>query len=354
MTDTDTSPPPLHRPKRLLAILVVLVAVGGLGYRWWWGQSHISTDNAQVEGRLIPVLAKVGGYVTKVAFEEHQPVKAGDLLVQIDERDYRAKLAQAEADLQMAIANAGRDGKPGQAAAQLAASRASAAAARSAIEAAQANADRAARDLDRARGLVERKMIPPQQLDAAEAAQRAALAQLRMARESAASSGEMVGANDAALRAAQAKVESLQAARDLAAQALADARVVAPATGMTSRRGVEPGQFVQPGQPLVAVVPLDDIWIVANFKETQIHDFKPEIPVDIEVDAYPGLVLHGKVDSLSPATGARFSLLPPDNATGNFTKVVQRVPVKIRVAQNSDAARPLRPGMSVSVTVITR
>lgn len=353
MTESTTTPP-MHRPKRLLALFVVLAAVGGLGYRWWWGQSHITTDNAQVEGRLIPILAKVGGHVTRVAVEENQPVKTGDLLIQIDERDYRSRLAQAEAELQIAIANAGKNGKVGQAGAQLAASRSVAAAARSAIEAAQANAERAARDLERARGLVARKMLPPQQLDAAEAAQRAALAQLHMARENASSSGELVGANDAALRAAHARVEAAQAERDLAAQALADTRVVAPSAGTTSRRGVESGQLVQPGHPLLAIIPLDDIWVTANLKETDLNHLRPGATAEIEVDAYPGLKFTGQVESLSPATGARFSLLPPDNATGNFTKVVQRVPVKIRVKQNADANRPLRPGMSVYVIITTR
>jgi membrane fusion protein (multidrug efflux system) len=141
---------------------------------------------------------------------------------------------------------------------------------------------------------------------------------------------------------------------ELAANQLVDTRVLAPLSGVVSNKSVEPGQLVQAGQPLLAVVPLDEIWVVANLKETDLKDIRPGIPVEMEVDAYPGLTLAGAVESLSPATGARFSLLPPDNATGNFTKVVQRVPVRIRVNQNKDAARPLRPGMSVFVTITTK
>lgn len=341
-------------PVKAIALLAGVLLLCWLAYTWWWSRSHVATDNAQVEGPIIPVLSKVSGYVVEVAVRDHQQLRAGDLIARIDDRDYRARLAQAEAELRMAIANAGRDGQAGQAGAQLAASRATAAAARSAIAVAQANADRAQKDLDRVRSLVDRKMLSPQQLDAAYSAQRAALAQLQAARDNAASSGEMISANGAALRAALAKVEAARAARDLAAIELADTRILAPGAGVASRRNVEPGQLVRPGQALMAIVPLDDIWVVANMKETDLHDIRPGAPAEIEVDSYPGVRIAGRVDSLSPATGARFSLLPPDNATGNFTKVVQRVPVKIRVKQSADANRPLRPGMSVTVTVETK
>jgi membrane fusion protein (multidrug efflux system) len=156
------------------------------------------------------------------------------------------------------------------------------------------------------------------------------------------------------LRAALAKLESARAVRDLAAIQLADTRVLAPASGIVSNKNVEPGQLVAAGQPLVSVVPLTDIWVVANMKETDLRDIKPGAPAELDVDAYPDQPLQGTVSSLGPATGARFSLLPPDNATGNFTKVVQRVPVRINVKQSDDPQRPLRPGMSVFVTITTR
>lgn len=339
---------------RIVLFIAGLGFAGWLGYQFWWGLSHVSTDNAQIEGHIVPVLPKVGGFVAEVKVVDNQAVKAGDLLVRIEDRDYRSKLAQAEADLQLAIATAGREGQVGQAGAQVSAARATAAAARSGIEQAIANADKAQKDLDRMRALVAKQMMSPQALDAAEAAARASLAQVKASRESATSAGEQVTASGAALRAALARVEAARAARDLAANQLADTRVAAPASGVISNKSVEPGQLVQAGQPLLAVVPLDDVWVIANLKETDVRDVKPGVTAEIEVDAYRGYRVAGRVESISPATGARFSLLPPDNATGNFTKVVQRVPVKIRLTQSADPQRLLRPGMSVSVTITTK
>lgn len=356
-----------NRPR--IVMLAIVLAIGGwLGHRWWYGLSHVTTDNAQVEGDIIPVSPKVGGIVAEVAVRDHQAVRQGEPLVRIQERDYEARLVQAEAELQLALANAGKEGVDGLAAAQLAASRSSAAAARASAGAAQAAVDQAAaeserarKDLARVRALVEKKMLPPQQLDLAEAASRAADARLRSARDaasaagdSAVSAGQQVAAGSANLRAALARTEAARAARDFAANQLADTRLLAPANGVVAAKNVNPGQFVQPGQTLMAVVPLDRVWIVANFKETDLDDMRVGQKADIEVDAYPGLHVEGEVESLAPATGARFSLLPPDNATGNFTKVVQRVPVRIRVRQSADAGRPLRPGMSVFVTVTTK
>jgi membrane fusion protein (multidrug efflux system) len=339
-------------PRLVFATVVVALAIW-LGWKWWWGRTHVSTDDAQVEGHIVPVLPKVGGFVAEVKVNDNQPVKANDLLVRIDERDYRAKLAQAEAELELALAAAGKEGQAGQAAAQVAAARAAAASARSGVEQALANADKAQKDLERTQGLMAKKMVSPQALDAAQAAARAAQAQLKASRENATSAGEQVTAYGAALQAAFAKVAAARAARDLAAMQLADTRIAAPAAGLVGSKSVEPGQFVQAGQALMSVVPLDDVWVVANMKETEVRGIRPGAAADIDVDAFPDVSFKGTVDSLAPATGARFSLLPPDNATGNFTKVVQRVPVKILVKQSGDPARLLRPGMSVYVTITT-
>lgn len=357
----DSTAVPATR-KRLLPRLVLVMALaclaGWLGWKVWWGLSHVSTDNAQIEGHIVPLMPKVGGFVTAVNVRDHQLVKAGDLLVQIDDRDSIVKLAQSEAELQLALANAGKAGEggrlAGQAEAQVAAARAAAAGARSSIDQALANADKAQKDLQRIRSLVTQKMASAQALDAAEANARAALAQVRTSRDNAASAGEQVTASGAALRAALAKVEAARAARDLAANQLADTRILAPASGVISNKSIEPGQYVQSGQPLLAVVPLEEVWVVANLKETDLNRLKVGDMAEIEVDAYGGMQVEGQVESISPATGARFSMLPPDNATGNFTKVVQRVPVKIRVRQSTDPARPLRPGMSVGVVITTR
>ena len=344
-----------RKAPRVVLLFLLLAFAGWFAYRWWWGLSHVTTDNAQVEGHIVPVLPKVGGFVTAVKVTDHQPVQGGDLLLTIDDRDLKVRLAQAEAELQLALAAAGREGgRPGQAEAQVAAARAAAAAARSNIEQALANADRAQKDVERIRELVGRKMATPQALDAVEAAARSAHAQVKASRETATSAGEQVTATGAALRAALAKVESARAVRDLAANQLADTRVVAPAKGLVANKNVEPGQLVQAGQPVLSVVPLDDIWITANMKETEVRDVKPGLVAELDVDAYPGARVKGTVESISPATGARFSLLPPDNATGNFTKVVQRVPVRIRVKQSDDPQRLLRPGLSVFVTIAVK
>ncbi len=349
------------RKSRLPTVLLLVaccVFAGWAGWKVWWGWSHVSSDNAQIEGHIVPILPRVGGYVTTLNFKDHQLVKAGDLLVQIDDRDYKLKLAQAEAELALALAAAGKNGEgvrgagqAGQAEAQIAAARAAASGARSTIDQALANADKAQKDLERMRLLVAQKMASPQALDAAEAAARAAQALVRASRDNAASASEQVTVSSAALRVALARMEAARAARDFAANQLADTRILAPVGGMVTNRSVEPGQLVQPGQPLLALVPLEDVWVVANLKETDLARVRVGAVVQVEVDAYPELKLEGQVESLSPATGARFSLLPPDNATGNYTKVVQRVPVRIRIQQNADASRPLRPGMSVFVVI---
>ena len=305
---------------------VVLLVLVGLGARRWiFGLSHVSTDDAQVDGHIIPILPKVGGFVTEVRVDENRSVKAGDTLVVLDDRDYRARLAQADADLAVALAGVSNRARVGQAEAQ--------------VEQAQANALKAHADLDRMRPLALQDIVSKQQLDAAEAASSAADAARAAAQ--------------AGLLAADARVGAARAARDQAALNLSYTRLAAPFFGVVSKKTVELGQLVQPGQPLMSVVPLDDVWITANLKETEIENVKPGEPVDFTVDAYHGLHFRGHVQSLSPATGARFSLLPPDNATGNFTKVVQRVPVRVR-PDKVDPAHPLRPGMSVVVTITTK
>jgi membrane fusion protein (multidrug efflux system) len=305
---------------------IVLLALVALGARnWVYGFSHVSTDDAQVDGHIVPILPKVGGFVTEVRVDENQRVKAVDTLVMLDDRDYRARLAQADADLAVALTGVSNRVRVGQAEAE--------------VEQAQANALKARADLERLRPLAEQDIVSKQQLDAAEAAARAADAGLAAAQ--------------AALVGADARVGAARAARDQAALNLSYTRITSPASGVVSKKSVELGQLVQAGQPLMSVVPLEDVWLTANLKETQVADVKAGDPVDFTVDAYPGLHFRGHVESLSPATGARFSLLPPDNATGNFTKVVQRLPVRIR-PDKVDAVHPLRPGMSVVVTIQTK
>jgi len=341
---TSVAPPPLAaRPNRLpliiLALLVLAAVVFGL-QRWSWGRTHVRTDDAQVEGRIVPVLARVAGYVADVNVRENQRVATGQLLVRLDDHEYTAKLAQAEADLRSALAVEGGGGQMGQAEAQIEAARA-------AVAQAEANATRARDDAARMRQLAERGVISASQLEAATANAQATEAGLDAARK-------QVLAAQASRTGASARVDAARAARDRAALDLSYTRITAPADGVVSRKTVEVGQYVQTGQPLLSVVPENDVWVVANFKETEIRNVRPGDRAEVKVDAYPGRTFAGHVESLSPATGARFSLLPPDNATGNFTKVVQRIPVRIRMDGPLDTVHPLRAGMSVNATVTTK
>ena len=348
------APPAPAKKKPILPILGVLLLalLAWFGYRWWEGRNWEETDNAQVEGHITPVLPRVGGYVAQVRVEENQPVKAGDTLLVIDDRDLRAKLEQANADL--AAAEEQVTGGSGQAVAQAAAAQAQAGAARASIAAAQANADKARRDVERLRPLAERNIVSRQQFDATVAAAQAAEAQVRAARETANAAASQATAAGAGVRVTRSRIESSRAARDAAALQLGYAVVVAPMDGVVARKSVEVGQMVQPGQPLMTVVPLSDVWVTANLKETQTRDLRVGDPVEVEVDAYPGHTFHGRLQSISPATGARFSLLPPDNATGNYTKVVQRIPVRVRFDGRQDPGHPLRPGMSAVVRIKAR
>ena len=222
------------------------------------------------------------------------------------------------------------------------------------IAAARANEAKALADLARVQELAAKQIVSKQQLDAARAAADAATANLRAAERQAAAGGATVENAQAGVRAAEARLAAAQAARDNAALQLSYTRVTAPVDGVVSKKLIEVGQLVQPGQTLMSVVADTGIYVTANYKETQLSDMRVGQPVEFDVDAYGGCTALGKVESLSPATGARFALLPPDNATGNFTKEVQRVPVRVKITRGCGAARPLRPGMSVETHVKTR
>jgi membrane fusion protein (multidrug efflux system) len=349
-------PAPSTKRRIVLGIVAILALIGitwGVK-QWLYGRAHESTDNAQVDGHLVPVLAKVSGYVTGVTVNENDRVRADSTLVRIDEREYAVRLQQAEADLAAARAAAGGGGVPGQAQAAVQNATGQEAALTANIAAARANAVKAEADLRRMRELVAKQVVSRQQLDAAQAASDAARAELAAAERTAGAAGAGVANAQAGVRLAQARLGAAQAARDNAQLQLSYTRVTAPVSGVISRKQVEVGQLVQAGQPLLTIVSDTGVWVTANFKETQLQDLKVGQDVDVEVDAYGGATAKGKVESLSAATGAKFALLPPDNATGNFTKVVQRVPVRIRITQGLGADRPLRPGMSVVAHAVTR
>lgn len=359
---SDDSPPAgliatgdRRRRRLMLMLAVVSLLVVGFGARTWYlGRTRIHSDNAQVEGHITPVLSRVGAYIAEVWVTDNQRVQAGDTLVVLDDRELLVRLAQAEAELSAALAMVGDDGDGGQANARVRAAQAAAAAAEAAVRQMEATASRARADLARLEPLAERNIVSQQQLDAARAAATAAEAQLLAARQNAIAARNQITSESAGVTSANARVEAARAARDQVLLELSYTRVIAPRSGIVSRLNLEPGQLVSPGQPLMSLVPLDDVWVVANLKETEIADVKPGDPVEFTVDAYGSHVFHGTVESLSPATGAKFSLLPPDNATGNFTRVVQRIPVRVRVDDGADEAHPLRPGMSAKVVISTR
>jgi membrane fusion protein, multidrug efflux system len=333
-------------------ILVVALATWG-ARRWIYSQNHVSTDNAQVDGHITAIAPRIGGFIDRVLVEENQHVKVGDTLVVLDQRDLVTRLDQAEADLQNAQATAGSRRTAGEAKAQFQATQAQEASAQANVAAAEASYHQASADYERYRGLAASKVISAQQLDQAQTARDAAAASLEAAKRQAAAAGSQVSASGAAVRGADARLAAAQAAVETAKLQLSYATLVAPSSGVVAKRNAEPGGLVQVGQNLLSLVPDENVWVTANLKETQLAKVQVGDEAEFTVDAYPGRTFHGKVESLSPATGARFALLPPDNATGNFTKVVQRVPVRIAVDNTADPAHPLRPGMSVDATITT-
>jgi membrane fusion protein, multidrug efflux system len=337
----------------VLGVAVLVAGVWGVS-RWRYARAHVSTDNAQVDGHIVPVLAKVGGYVDAVNVDDNQPVSRGDVVVVIDTAELAVRLAEAQADLEAARAAVGDDGMVGQVEAEATATHARRQALEARLASARANQDKTAKDLARVQELADKQIASRQQLDAAQAAATAAESEVAaLERDVAAARAAETGAG-ASSRAAGARLARAVAAMDQARLNLGYARVAAPVTGVVSKAAVEVGQLVQPGQPLAAVVSDSAVWITANLKETELADVREGQHVDVDVDAYPGCHAGGVVESLSPATGAKFALIPPDNATGNFTKVVQRVPVRIAVKSGCGDGRPLRPGMSVVAHIQVR
>ena len=438
--DSEPRKRPLYRrPAFLIAAVIVLLIAAAVGIHYWlYARSHESTDDAFIDAHITAVSPKVSGYIAKVHVQSNQQVKKGDLLVEIDPRDYEAKLDQAKAALEagearlkeaqtgveLTRANSQANvqqasGTVQQARAGVEASRAGAAAertrvtqasaainsaranlqqAQAQVDAAQAELVRARADVDRYQELYSKDEVSRQRLDQAIATARTAEAQTEAARQRAAAAASQVNESQAAQRtaaenarraevqigAAQGQVHeaqgklaaantapqqvaasqaqaqtasaSLQQLRAAVAQAeleLSYTKLYAPDDGRVTNKSVEEGALVQSGQPLMAIVP-GDVWVTANFKENQLGNLQPGQSTEITVDAYPDKVFKGHVDSIQAGTGARFSLLPPENATGNYVKVVQRVPVKIVFDEPPDPAHLLAPGMSVVPEVKVR
>jgi len=401
---------PQPRSKTWLVLLGggLIVALVAAGF-WLHSRYRVSSDDAQVDGHIVPISAKVFGSVLEVPVNDNQQVKAGDVLVRIDPRDLQAKADQEKAALALAESQADaarvtvpltRDtthsGTSGVSAA-LAAAEAQVAQAdaavgqattdevitRSNLAAAEASNEKAQADLARMRPLVAKAEISQQEFDSYTAAAKVTAAQLKAAQDRVQWSAQAITTARAAADAARARVQQMraevaqstagerqvlvssaqavsagarvqQARADLAAAELnlGYTTIVAPADGVVTKKSAEPGEIVQPGQALMAIIPLKDVWVTANFKETQLAKVRPGQTAEIDVDMY-GRTIAGKVDSIAGGTGARLSLLPPENATGNFVKVVERIPVKIVFDSLPDGV-VLRPGMNVDATIITK
>lgn len=327
------------RTKALVVLLTVIVIGGWFGLKWFISaRCNIETDNAFIEARIVPVSSKVSGTVARVLVDDNQFVKRGDLLLEIDRRDYQLQIAKAAAGVGMAENETGGE--------QLKAE-----GARAALQSAKARFDQAVLDLNRAERLYSRDVLSKEQLDRLTTAKRVSEAQMKEAEE--AFKRFQAEAGLAITSGGKAKILQSKALLDEARLQLSYTNIYAPRDGYITRKSIEAGVNIQAGQPLMALVPLQEAWITANYKERQITWMKPGQKVEFTVDAYPGKTFSGTVDSIMAGTGAAFSLLPPENATGNYVKVVQRVPVKISIDTNSDPERLLRIGMSVIPVVLT-
>jgi membrane fusion protein (multidrug efflux system) len=406
-----------------LAVLVALGILGWGGWAWYRSSSEVSTDDAYVEGTISPVSAKVSGHIVDMLVRDNQAVRANEVLLRVDPRDYEAKRDQARAAVGVAEANvrAARAELPlarettrsqvdevraalegtrvgvkssesavDEARARLESKRAATAASRAEVMAAESAQRKARRDLERMQALMKNDYVSRREFDDATAALETADATLEAARRRlsatekevqqteaevasrvlgieqsrqrvaevkgtlarAESQQQTVSVKIAELARAEAQLRAAQADLAVAELNLEHSVVRAPIDGVVSKRSVEVGQIVQPGQPLLALVPLQDVWVIANFKETQLTRIRPGQRADVRIDSFPDTVFVGTVNSISAGTGSRFSLLPPENATGNWVKVVQRVPVKIVLDGRTVGNTPsLRAGMSAVVTV---
>ena len=431
--DAEVARRPFYKRRGVIIIAVVVLLLGTIfGVRYWlYARSHESTDDAFIDGHIIQVSPKASGYVAKIYVTDNQQVKEGDLIAELDARDYEVRLQQAKAALDAGLAKeneaktnvsltratssagvrqaqavvrrsrtevessragaASLRSRANEAASAVSTAQANLAQTQAQVVAAQADVTRAAADVERYRELYAKDEISKQRLDQAVTVANTTAAQLEAARQRVVAaearvnearaaqaaatqtaqqaqtqiSGAQAGVNEALGKLAEANAAPQQVAVSQAQAATAGAtteqlraqvtqaelelsytKIYAPESGRVTRKSVEEGALVQIGQPLLAIVP-GDVWVTANFKESQIGKMTPGQSVEISVDAYPDKVFKGHVDSIQAGTGARFSLIPPENATGNYVKVVQRVPVKIVFDESPDSKHTLAPGMSV-------
>lgn len=338
---------PFYKNPVFITLLILIAAAGGLFY--WLKVLHPfeTTDNAYLKAHISLISPKETGYVKAVLFEDNQKVMPGDLLVVIDDHDYQAKVAQAEA--QVMLEKASMQTLETDKKAQSAMIRQE----QANIAASEASVEKSGRDLQRFRNLAAEGAVSAQTRDTAESAYKQAKAERDKYLSTTQEAESRLVSLDARIAETQARLKAAQAALDLARIDLANTRVAAPFEGIIGNRSVQVGQLVQPGATLAYLIPSNGIFVEANFKETQIAHMQPGQTVEIEVDALPDRKFDGMVDSFAPASGSEFSLLPPENATGNFTKIVRRVPVKIQFRPGANLVN-LKPGLSTTVRVKVR
>jgi len=360
------SAPPKRSPRRFILPLVLLAGLGygaHLAYSWFVeGRFLVSTDDAYVGADTAIIAAKVSGHVTEVAVAQNAYVHAGDLLVRIDDGDYKLAVDAAKAKIDTQDATIARIAQQVEAQkAVIAQTQAQIGAAKAQAEGAAADQQRAALEFDRSQKLAQENYGSQQRLEQAtadKARTRAAITAAEAAEASAEAAFAGANSNFDVLQAQKIEAQRVRAelvtTKDKAERDLSFTQIRAPFDGVVGNKAVEIGQYVQPGVRLLALVSMNNLYVDANFKETQLASIRPGQKVDVAVDALGGRVIPGVVTSISPASGAQFSLLPPDNATGNFTKVVQRVPVRITFAPDAVKDGELRPGLSVVASVRTR
>lgn len=349
--------------KKFIFIFAALILIGGTYgiIKYIHSLAHESTDDAQVEKNINPIIPRVGGYITKVYVQDNQEVKKGDTLFTIDNKDYIVKLADARAALVAAEATyAASKADVGSSQANISVSDANFKSTSGTIESAKIRLDLAKKDFDRYSNLYKNRSITTQQFEQAQAKKLDAESQLQVLQEQQKASqyqksfvAAKSNVSGKQTEVAEANINRAKAVVDAAELNMSYTAVTAQIDGQVSKINAQPGQFVQPGQSLFYIINNSEVWVIANFKETQLSKMVVGQKVTLKVDAYPDTEFEGIVSSFSPATGSRFSILPPDNATGNFVKTIQRLPIKITIDKNNDPekVKNLRAGMNVDVDV---
>src|SRR5437764_10909327 len=339
----------MRTPLLIFAAVILLIFGAGGGWYWWTSWRFLqSTDDAYIQSDVSLISPKIEGYIKEVRVRDNEPVTAGQVLFVVDDRDFAAKLVQAEA----AIATA--DASVATYATRLKLQQAMIDQAAAGLRSAEADLSRAQLDFKRYTALATSDYASRQRYESADADSRKADAALGKARAGLVAEQSQLAVLESQKREEEAKLAQARATLPLAKNDLDNTVPRAPVAGIAGNRAGQIGQYVKPGSQLLSLVPLPRVFVTANFKRTQFTPMWPGQPAEISVDAYPDQPLHGRIESFAPGSGAQFSLLPPDNATGNFTKIVQRVPVRIAVPADGPLARLLRPGLSVTVTVDTR